>query len=201
MLQNPTFPSSLFPPASHEPTSLSSPPPLHLSSQTREKTKEMPSRPALSSRRFGISLLLLSLITLFFLTFFYTNIDILPSVQSRQARFSPVGDDPDIFPLTSTNNNNNNNSNNNNNNNNNNKNDTAPITENEMRVDDLYQYALFKSPRFRSEKDARRLRHYLSTHPLPKWENKKKNGRVPELEEEEEQGPKQTQNAEPDVLL
>ena len=166
-------------------------PPLHLSSQTREKTKKMSSQPALSSRRFRISILL-SLITLLLLTLFCTNIYILSSVQSREARSSPVEDDPDIFPLTITNNNNNNSNNNNSNN------DIAPTAVSEMRVDDLYQYALFKSPRFRSEKDARKLRRLLSTHPQPKWEKKKqKKGRVPELEE----GPKQTQNAEPYLLL
>ena len=121
--------------------------------------------------RFSISVLL-SLITLFpLLILFYTNLCISSPVESREGRSSSVDDDPDIFPLLSTNNNNNNNTNN----------TTAPTIK-EMRVDDLYQYALFKSPRFRSEKDARRLRRFLSTHPQPKWDKKKK-GRVLELEE------------------
>ena len=70
----------------------------------------------------------------------------------------------------------------------------------EMRIDDLYQYALFKSARFRSEKDARKLRRFLSTHPQPTWDKKKKKkkeekGRFLELEE----GLKQ--NTEPHLLL
>ena len=84
-----------------------------------------------------------------------------------------MDDDPDISPLISTNNNNNNTS----------ANNTVP-TMKEMRVDDLYQYALFKSARVRNEKDARKLRHFLSTHPPPTWDKKKKKkGRVPELDE------------------
>ena len=128
---------------------------------------------------------------LLLLTLFYINISILSSVQSREGRSSPVNFDPDILPLTSTNNKNNINNNITNNTNN----DTVPTIE-EMRVDDLYQYALFKSARVRNEKDARKLRHFLSTHPLPKWDKKKKQKeKVPELDE----GLKQ--NTEPHFLL
>ena len=140
----------------------------------------MPSQSPVFPRRFSISLLL-SLLSLLLLTLFYTNISILSTVQSHERRSSPVDDDPDILPLTSTKNNN----------------DTLP-TMKEMRVDDLYQYALFKSARFRSEKDARKLRRFLSTHPQPTWDKKKKEkekARVLELEE----GLKQ--NAEPHLLL
>ena len=174
MMQNPTLSSSLFLPVAMDHVIVLSHSLLHLVSPSNKgkKTKEM---------RFSISLLL-SLITLFpLLILYYTNVCISSPVQSREGRSSSVDDDPDILPLLSTNNNNN-------------KNNTAPTIK-EMRVDDLYQYALFKSPRFRSEKDARRLRHFLSTHPQPKWDKKK--GRVPELEE----GLKQKHNTEPHLLL
>ena len=133
--------------------------------QRGKKPKEMPSQSLLPRRR--ISLLLSLIMLLLLLILFYINISILSSVQSREGRSSPVNFDPDILPLTSTNNNNNIN-----NNINKNTNNTVPTIK-EMRVDDLYQYALFKSAKVRNEKDARKLRHFLSTHPQPKWDKKK----------------------------